>query len=180
MKLVRRLAAIGIACFALAAAPSSAEVMQSAPDGAHMVHQLRVEATPAAVYALIGQVGRWWSGEHSYSGDAANLTLAVEPGGCFCERWKDGAVEHARVIMVMRDQVVRLQGALGPLQVKAVNGVMTFLLKPDGTGTQLTLGYRVTGSSLSGLDKDAPAVDGVLNVQVQRLKRLAETGKAAS
>ena len=180
MKLARRLAAIAAAGVALAAGPSSAEVMQSAPDGAHMVHQVRVEATPAAVYALIGQVGRWWSGEHSYSGDAANLTLAVEPGGCFCERWKDGAVEHARVIMVMRDQVVRLSGALGPLQVKAVNGVLTFLLKPDGTGTQLTLGYRVTGSSLSGLDKDAPAVDGVLNVQVQRLKRLAETGKAAS
>lgn len=179
MKLALRLAAIAAAGLALAAGPAKAEVMQSAPDGAHMLHQVRVEAAPAAVYALIGQIGRWWSAEHSYSGDAANLTLAVEPGGCFCERWKDGAVEHARVIMVMRDQVVRLQGALGPLQVKAVNGVLTFLLKPDGTGTQLTLGYRVTGSSLSALDKDAPAVDGVLNVQVQRLKRLAETGKAA-
>lgn len=172
-----------LACAALGAAfarPAAAEVMQSAPDGAHMLHQVRVEATPAAIYVLIGQVGRWWSGEHSYSGDAANMSLAMEPGGCFCEKWKDGAVEHARVILLMRDQVVRLSGALGPLQVKAVNGVMTFLLKADGTGTQLTVGYRVTGSSLSGLDKDAPAVDGVLNVQVQRLKRLAETGKAAS
>lgn len=168
------------ACLALGlAAPAKAEVMQSAPDGAHLLHQVRVEAPPAAVYALIGQVGRWWSGEHSYSGDAANLTLAMEPGGCFCERWKDGAVEHARVILLMRDQVVRLGGALGPLQVKAVNGSLTFLLKPDGAGTQLTVGYRLVGSSLSGLDKDAPAVDGVLNVQVQRLKRLAETGKAA-
>jgi uncharacterized protein YndB with AHSA1/START domain len=169
-----------IACAALGlASPSAAEVMQSAPDGAHMLHQVRVEAPPAAIYALVGQVGRWWSSDHSYSGDAANMTLAMEPGGCFCEKWKDGAVEHARVILLMRDQVVRMSGALGPLQVKAVNGVLTFLLKPDGAGTQLTVGYRITGSSLSGLDKDAPAVDGVLAVQVQRLKRLAETGKPA-
>ena len=82
--------------------------------------------------------------------------------------------------MLMRDQVVRLSAALGPLQNKAVNGVLTFLLKADEGGTSLTVGYRVNGSSASALDKDAAAVDAVLATQVQRLKRYVETGKPAA
>ncbi len=156
-----------------------AEVKIAAPDAFQIVLVDRVGAPPAAVYAAIGRVERWWAPEHTYSGDAANLSLTMEPGGCFCERWKDGAVEHGRAVMLMRDQVVRLSAALGPLQSKAVSGVLTFLLKTDDGGTALTVGYRVNGSSASALDKDAPAVDGVLAAQVQRLKRYVETGRAA-
>ncbi len=154
-----------------------AEVKASSADAFQILFTERVAAPPSAVYAAIGQIGRWWSGEHSYSGDAANFSLALEPGGCFCERWKDGAVEHGRVIMLMRDQVVRLSAALGPLQNKAVSAVLTFLVKPEEGGTSLTVGYRVNGSSASALDRDAVPVDGVLGIQVQRLKRYAETGR---
>ena len=62
---------------------------------------------------------------------------------------------------------------------QAVNGVLTFLLKAEEGGTSLTVGYRVNGSSVSALDKDAAAVDGVLATQVQRLKSYVETGKPA-
>lgn len=89
---------------------------------------------------------RWWSGEHTYSGDAANLSFALQAGACFCERWQDNAVEHGRAVMLMRDRLVRLSAALGPLQNKAVNGVLTFLLKADEGGTSLTVGYRVDGT----------------------------------
>ena len=70
--------------------------MQSAPDGAHMLHQVRVEATPAAVYALIGQVGRWWSGEHSYSGDAGNLARLGFNHVCLAVDDLEGAVARLR------------------------------------------------------------------------------------
>jgi len=172
-----------LSCAAVAglalAGMAQAEVKYAAPESMQLLFTERVAAPPSAVYAAIGQIERWWSGDHTYSGDAANLSLAMQPGGCFCERWAAGAVEHGRVIMLMRDQVVRIDGALGPLQNKAVTGVLTFVLKAEEGATSLTLGYRVNGATASALDKDAAAVDGVLGTQVQRLRRYVETGKPA-
>ncbi len=74
--------------------------------------------------------------------------------------------------------LLRLDTALGPLQNMAVQGVMTFALKPAADGTTLQFEYRVNGASQSGLDKLAPDIDGVMMEQLQRLQRYAETGKA--
>ena len=38
--------------------------------------------------------------------------------------------------------------------------------------------YRVAGGAEAGLDKFAPAVDGVIGEQFKRLKALIETGSA--
>lgn len=176
----RSVAAAGLVTIVLTTAPAHAEVKSTAADHIQLLFTERVAAPPAAVYAAIGQIERWWSGEHSYSGDAANLSLSMQPGGCFCERWAGGAVEHGRVVMLLRDQAVRLEAALGPVQALGVSATLTFLVKAEDGGTTLTVGYRVNGSSASGLDKLAPAVDGVLGTQVQRLKRLVETGKPAA
>jgi uncharacterized protein YndB with AHSA1/START domain len=157
-----------------------AEVKSAAADAFVIVHSRRVDVAPAKVYAALAAIDRWWNAEHSYSGNASNFSLKAEAGACFCERWNDGEVEHGRVIMAMRDQLLRLQTSLGPLQGRAVNGVLTFQLKPeeknDGKSTLLTLTYVVNGSSSSALDKSAPAVDGVLGEQVDRLVRFIETG----
>ena len=158
-----------------------AEVKSAAGDGFLIVHARRVEAVPAKVYAAMAAIDRWWNAEHSYSGNAANLSLKAEAGGCFCERWPDGEVEHGRVIMALRDRLLRLQTSLGPLQGRAVNGVLTFQLKPDdasgGKATLLTLTYTVNGASASALDQSAPAVDRVLGEQFTRLATYIETGK---
>jgi hypothetical protein len=82
--------------------------------------------------------------------------------------------------MTMRDQAVRFEGGLGPLQNLGVSATLTFLLQPETAGTTLIVGYRVNGSSQSGLDKLATPVDGVIGAAVQRLKRYVETGKPAS
>jgi uncharacterized protein YndB with AHSA1/START domain len=161
-----------------AAAPvAHAEIKAAASDGFLIVLSARIDAAPARISALLPAIGRWWSSSHTYSGDAANLTLDPQAGGCFCERWKDGAVAHGRVILAMRDQLLRIDTALGPLQSKAVTGVLTFQLVPDGNATVLSLAYRVNGSSTSALDKDAPAVERVLGEQFGRFTRLVETGK---
>jgi uncharacterized protein YndB with AHSA1/START domain len=161
------------------ALPARAEVKQSAADTMLIVIEAKIAAPARSVYDSIVHVERWWSSQHTYSGDAGNLSLMAEPGGCFCERWNDGAVEHGHIILALRDQLVRLAAPLGPLQAKAVEAVLSFQLRAADGGTALTVGYRVNGSSASALDKDAAAVDGVLTEQVQRLKRLVETGKAA-
>jgi hypothetical protein len=165
---------------AFAAGAARAEVKNAAPDTFQLQFNERIAGTPSAVYTAIGQVDRWWTPAHTYSGDASNLSLSMLPGGCYCERWKDGAVEHGRVIMLMRDQVVRLEAPLGPLQNLAVSAVLTFLLKEENGATTLTVGYRVNGASASGLDKLAAPVDGVIGENVQRLKRYVETGKPAA
>jgi uncharacterized protein YndB with AHSA1/START domain len=176
-------------CFALAfavnvtlAATAHAEVKSAAVDNFVIVHSKRIEAAPAKVYAALPQVDRWWNGDHSYSGDSANFALKAEAGACFCERWKDGSVEHGRVVMALPDQILRVQAALGPLQGRAVNGMLTFQLKPEDSGkaTLLTLTYTVNGASASALDQSAPAVDRVLSEQFQRLGSYIETGKPVS
>ena len=161
-----------------AAAAAHAEVKNAAADTFLLSYSKRFDAPLATVYAALGMIDRWWDDEHTYSGSAANLTLQLRAGACFCEGWSGGTVEHGRVVMAMPGQILRIQTALGPLQGRAVTGVMTFQLKPDGTGTQLTLTYLVNGASNSALDKSATPVDGVLGEQFARLGRLIETGKA--
>lgn len=176
----RALRRLALACLVAAAGGAHAEVRAVAPDAFQILHTESVNAPPSAVYAAIGQIERWWDGSHTYSGSAANLSLAMQPGGCWCERWPAGAVEHARVVMTMRDQAVRFEGGLGPLQNLGVSATLTFLMQPETAGTTLIVGYRVNGSSQSGLDKLATPVDGVIGAAVQRLKRYVETGKPAS
>jgi uncharacterized protein YndB with AHSA1/START domain len=184
--MIRSCFARGILLAAVAAlvpAGANAEVKSASSDGFVIVYSRRVEAAPGIVYAALPAVDRWWNSGHTWSGEASNLSLKAEAGSCFCEKWKDGEVEHGRVIMVMRDQLLRLQAALGPLQARALTGVLTFQLKPEegsgGKATLLTLSYVVNGASASALDKTAPPVDGVLGEQFERLIRYIETGKPA-
>jgi uncharacterized protein YndB with AHSA1/START domain len=168
----------------VAAAPAYAEIKTASGDGFVIAHSQRIDAPAAKVFAALPAIDQWWNSDHTYSGDAANLILKAEAGSCFCERWKDGAVEHGRVIMVRRDQLLRLQTALGPLQARAVTGVLTFQLTPaqsaGSSATLLTLTYVVNGAGASALDKSAPAVDDVLGEQFRRLVRFVETGKATA
>jgi hypothetical protein len=128
-----------------------------------------VQATPRQVFEAIGRVDRWWNGQHSFSGDASKLSLELAGGGCFCERWEGGSVQHAQVVGVGRDAYVRLQGALGPLQELAVTGVLTFSMKAVEGRTQLSVTYRVGGAPDSALEKWAGPVDRVIGEQVGRL-----------
>lgn len=155
-----------------------AEVTSTAAAGFVSEHVLSIAAPRAVVFrALTDEVGKWWDPQHSYSGDAANLTIDARPGGCFCERLNDGGVAHMTVAFVQRDSVLRMLGGLGPLQALAVSGSMTFSLtdQPDGT-TRLQYRYAVGGYSPDGLESLAQPVDQVQLGQLQRLKRFVETG----
>jgi uncharacterized protein YndB with AHSA1/START domain len=154
-----------------------AEVKQSAPDSFFITFSNPIAATPAKTYTALAQPQLWWSSEHTWSGKAANLSLKPEAGGCFCERWKEGSVEHGRVIMALPDKLLRLDSALGPLQEFALKAILSFWIKTaDDGATQLVVEYRVNGASASGLDKFAPGVDEVLGAQVARLVRYIDSG----
>jgi len=172
------LGCVGVAFAALAGAAAAA-TSDVSPAGFISTFREEVKATPEATWSAIQQLPRWWSGEHTYSGQASNLTLEPRAGGCWCERWGDGAsVQHGTVILVQPGSVLRISAALGPLQELAVNGVLTLATGVNDGKTVLRLTYRVSGNPTANLDRLAPAVDQVLGAQYQRLKALAEAGAA--
>jgi uncharacterized protein YndB with AHSA1/START domain len=159
------------------AVPASAKVVADNPSGFAIEHETVIAASPQRVYAAIGQPARWWSSAHSWSGKAANLTLDLRPGGCFCERLPGGGgVEHARVVMAWPGKLVRMTGALGPLQSEALAATLTWELKPAAGGTQVKLTYVVAGFARAARAALPGAVDGVLGEQLGRLKAFAEAG----
>lgn len=162
-----------IVAAALACGSAVADVKQAAADA--MVIQIKAEAPldRDAAWARLLDISRWWNGDHTYSGSAESVSVDAVAGGCWCEFWSGGEVEHGRVIMVMPKQTLRLSTALGPLQEMGVTGVMTLTLSDGGSAgkTAITLDYKVTGGSLSGLDKIAPVVNQVLTEQVTRFAK---------
>lgn len=169
-----------VALAALALLPSSAraEIVASSPSAFELRAERLVAASPDQAWRALVHIGQWWDPLHSYSGEGRNLTLDARAGGCFCERWGRGqSVEHARVLMVMEQggaRTLRLAGALGPLQAMGVAAILTFTIAEDPNGAKLTMTYRVSGDPGLELNQLAPAVDGVLMGQFERLAALAE------
>ncbi len=156
-----------------------AAVQDVASNGFTIVETAGIAASPKQVYAALVAPARWWSSEHTYSQNAANLSLDARAGGCWCEALPGGgSVLHLVVVNAMPGMLLRLRGALGPLQGMAVDGAMTFTVRAAGKNTQLTLMYVVGGYAKQGFGELATAVDSVLAEQTVRLKRLIETGSA--
>lgn len=162
--------------FAVLAAPTvgHAKVAAASATSFEIVSEVEVKASPAELWSSLVAPARWWNGSHSWSGDAANLSLEPRAGGCFCERWSGGSAEHLRVVYVDPGKVIRMAGALGPLQTEAVAGAISWTVEPAGGGATLKLRYAVSGAFPGGLDRVAPAVDRVLLEQLARLKAAAE------
>jgi len=112
--------------FVTAATPAAAEVAASGETGFVSHTEVLVAAAPAEAWAAMLRPAEWWNGEHTYSGDAANMTIAPGAGGCFCEAIPSregapaGQIEHMRVIHLAPGSTLRMAGALGPLQSEAV------------------------------------------------------------
>lgn len=159
------------------ATPVTAEVVNVEPNGFETRATAIVAASPERVWQTLIAPAQWWRKEHSWSGDAANLSIDPRAGGCFCERLPpDGGVEHARVVFARPARMLRMRGALGPLQGEAVVGTLTIALKKADSGTEVTLGYVVGGYIRGGMATIAPAVDGVLAEQLAALKERAAIG----
>lgn len=158
-----------------------AEVRSANEVGFSVASGVRIDRDARSIYTLIVKPARWWSREHSYSGDTANLSMNPRAGGCFCERLPGadgsaGSVEHARVILADPYKRLRLSGALGPLQADAVIGTLEFTLTPAHKGVEVTISYVAAGSMRTDPRQIAPVVDRVLAEQLARLKRVAGQG----
>jgi uncharacterized protein YndB with AHSA1/START domain len=151
------------------AARADADVKQAASDGFVIENQYAIAVAPDVVWRELLHPERWWPSDHTWSGQARNLSLSAEAGGCFCERWDGGAVEHGRVVMATPASLLRINAALGPLQEMAVTGALTVKLDPSSTGTRMTVTYRVSGDSSHHLERLAPVVNDVNKAQFGNL-----------
>jgi uncharacterized protein YndB with AHSA1/START domain len=151
------------------------EVRSSSASGFEVQSVVTVKANAADTYAMLARIGEWWNPSHSYSGKAANLSLTLAAGGCFCERLDDGgAVEHMRVVQARPGKLLRLQGGLGPLQGEGVSGTLTWSLKAVPGGTEISQNYIVGGYFRGGGATLAGPVGQVLEEQLGRLKARLE------
>lgn len=173
-------AVFGIAALAVThSSPAAAELIRADDRGFVTRHEVVVNASPKEVWlALIAPAG-WWRSEHTWSGDAANLTMTPQAGGCFCETIPEvdepgrftlqGSVEHMRVIQAYPEAALRMQGALGPLQSEPVTGILTIAISTVTQGTRIVWEYNVGGPMRYEMPVISKAVDGVMAMQLAAL-----------
>jgi len=166
---MHRLAVVMI--LAVLAFPLKAELTHLGEHSFTVNHSIETTANPFFIYrTMTSHIAEWWNADHSWSGDAANLYMKTERGGCFCERLpNDGRVEHLRIIYLAPGEEIRFDGALGPLQTMAVQGRMVWKIEAMENGSKVTFNYKVFGHPQGGLADIAPAVDGVIGEQLDRL-----------
>jgi len=148
-----------------------AELSGSSASGFTVTRSVTTKASADQAWqGMMSHIDRWWNPEHSWSGDAGNLYIKPAVGGCFCEHLKpQGEVEHLRIIFLNPGKEVRFDGALGPLQTMAAQGRMIWKVDPSPEGSTVTFTYLVSGSVEGGFTAIAPAVDGVIGQQIERL-----------
>lgn len=169
--------AIFAATTLLLAPAAFGEVSNAAANGFTTVNEVVVEASPAAAWVAAIEVGKWWSSDHTISGDASRMSIDAVTQGCFCESLGETAgVVHLVVTSVMPTTSLRLTGGLGPLGLMGVNGNMTWDFAAVDGGTQIRFTYAVGGYLDGGLEQLAGPVDSVLGEALQRLKAYIETG----
>ena len=168
---------VAIVVFA-AAPPAPAEVLDAGANGFTIRINTLIDAERMLVYkAAVDNVGNWWHSDHTISGYAQNLYIDARVPGCFCEKLGAGAgIVHMTVTYLSPGIILRLTGGLGPLGLMGVDGNMTWEFDDADEGTVVTLNYAVGGYYAGGLDAIAPAVDGVLEEAMMRLRAFAETG----
>jgi hypothetical protein len=151
---------IAAAAALIAGAPAAAEVVSSSEHGFEVRHSAIVPLAPEAAIAAFARVDGWWEDSHTYSGSASNLSLILQPGACLCETLPNGGgVEHMRVAQFNPGKRLVLTGSLGPLLFQATTGVMDVQFGQVGTGSRVTLTYKVFGFPGDGAKTLAPAVD---------------------
>ena len=154
----------------LTAGPAVADVVDSSPNGFTLKGTASVGVSPDVAFRALVDVAAWWDKDHTYTGVSKNLSIVPQPGGCFCEQLAGGGgVEHGRVVNVLPGSLLRLQGAVGPLQQLGVTGSLSWEITKAASGSTITMTYAVGGYAPT-LEKLAPLVDQVMMRQLSLLK----------
>lgn len=177
---MRAAATVLIAAALAGAAPLSAKVAETSANGFVTQDLAEVAASPMETWLALTRPAAWWDDAHTWSADAANMTLTPQAGGCFCERVPgedrddgfslDGSVQHMAVIQAYPLKALRMRGGLGPLQGEPATGVLTITLEEIEGGTRIRWEYVVGGYMRYEPTAIAKAVDAVMSQQLAGLR----------
>ena len=167
---------------ALAAiAPAHAEVVQQSDSGFIVREIAEVPADNWASWAALTAPAKWWNPAHTWSGKAENLYIDSQATGCFCELMpvpdgapegtRRGSAEHMHIVQSAPGTMLRMSGALGPMQGEAVKGVLTITFKQAPKGTQIVWEYVVGGYMRFKPELISKAVDGMMGEQLSLLAK---------
>jgi opacity protein-like surface antigen len=178
------------ASLAAVAAPAAAEVVEQTDDGFTTRNTVEVTASPYETWQALLAPGRWWEDSHTWSGDSDSMYISAQGGGCFCELLpapegapegvRRGSALHMVVLQANPPSVLRMRGALGPLQSEPVDGVLTITISESGENTKIVWDYVVGGHMRFEVPTIAKAVDGVMAAQLRGLAKVLGPAKAAT
>jgi uncharacterized protein YndB with AHSA1/START domain len=147
----------------------SAEVVSSSDT--HFVLRQEAESSlpPEGLWQRLIRPANWWHPDHTYSGDASNLSLVAEAGGLWREDWPGGSVAHGEVKAVRHGELLRLEAPFGPLQGLGAYTIWTITIEPAEGGSRVIFDEVATAPPGSGMTEMAKAVDYVKGEGIRRL-----------
>lgn len=146
-----------------------AEITSSSPTHFVLRHEAASTLTPDALWRRLINPAAWWHPDHTYSGDAGNLSLDAQAGGLWREDWDGGSITHGQVLLVETGKKLRLEAPFGPLQELGVYCVWTITITADGDGSLVEFGEIASGPPGANLGEMAKAIDFVKNEAIERL-----------
>lgn len=149
---------------------ADAEVLSASPTHFKLRHEAASPMSAEALWERLVDPAAWWHPDHTYSGDAANLSLELAAGGAWREDWEGGSVEHGRVLLVEQGRTLRLAAPFGPLQGVGAYTIWTISVRPgDDGGSVVVFDEISTGPATADLAGLAEAVDFVKGEAISRL-----------
>lgn len=168
-------ALLAAAVLALSAAPAMAEVVSRTADSFTLRYAVDAEIAPEDIPGALSDLPKWWDSAHTYSGSAANLSLDLTPGGCWCEKLADGTdFDHGRTASVTPDSFV-FDAPFGPLRGKTTKAILTVTWPRANRGWTPTWTMVVEGPGVGSM---ADGVDAVMGAGYGRWLHYLEYGEA--
>jgi uncharacterized protein YndB with AHSA1/START domain len=148
---------------------AGAEVVDASATYYRLRHEATSSRSPDALWQRLVDPASWWHPDHTYSGDATNLSLDLRPGGLWLETWDGGAVAHGEVLLVQRGKTLRLNAPFGPLQGIGAYTIWTITIEPSEEGSLVVFDEVSTAPDPANMTELAKAVDFVKTEAITRL-----------
>lgn len=159
-----------LALVAFSLGTTRAEVIEASEEHFVLVHEEVSPLAPDALWDRLMEPALWWDPNHTYSGDAANLSMEDTAGSYWREDWDTGSVIHGQVLLVKEGEELILSAAFGPLISTAADCRWTIRLEAtENGGTLIKSSHTVAGAPGTGLEDLADPVDFVMGNGIKRL-----------
>lgn len=167
---------LAAALLLLPVSQAQAKIVKQDSTGFLVTHIAEVEASEDQIWQRLLKPSSWWDEGYSWSGSSEGIYLEEKAGGCFCEKLPAekgaGTVEHMRVIHISKGKVLRMQGAIGPLQSEAMVGTFTAAIAPvpekEGV-SRVSFTYIVGGYMRFPMERMAENIDKIMGQQFASL-----------